>query len=217
MSALDEEADELVPFTATPNATGVDAAVTAARRVIDALILVGDHTAADLTRVAAQLNAVADQLEEHTPSAAERILTMWSGGYSRHSPATGTENALAPPLQLMVRPDRSIVGVTTLGLPYQGPPSHVHGGVAALLLDDALGVANAAAGAPGMTAHLSLRYRRPTPLFEPLTVSAHQESVDGRKIRTKGSIATADGTVCVQAEGLFIAMPHPRDIVLGNV
>jgi acyl-coenzyme A thioesterase PaaI-like protein len=217
MTAYAEEPDDLVPFTATPNATGVDAAVVAARRVIDALILAGDATAADLASVAEQLNAVADQIEEHTPPVGERIVSMWSDGYSRHSPATGTENALAPPLQLMMRPDRTIVGVTTLGLPYQGPPNCVHGGVAALLLDDALGVANAAAGAPGMTAHLSLRYRRPTPLFEPLTVSAHQESVDGRKIRTKGSIATADGTVCVEAEGLFIAMPHPRDIVLGTM
>jgi acyl-coenzyme A thioesterase PaaI-like protein len=121
---------------------------------------------------------------------------------------TGPENAIAPPLHLLARPDHSVVGVTTLGLQYQGPPGHIHGGISALLLDDALGVANFCAGAPGMTAMLTLRYRRPTPLFTPLTVTARQLSVDGRKIRTSGEI-TAHGEVCVEAEGLFIEMRRP--------
>ena len=56
-----------------------------------------------------------------------------------------------------------------------------------------------------MTAQLTLRYRKPTPLFTPLTVRAQQVSVDGRKIRAAGTIS-AHGEVCVEAEGLFIAM-----------
>lgn len=196
-------------FTPLPKNAGVDAAVTAARRVINALLHAGDNSAAEMGVVADQLNAVAAHLEEHAPPVAERMANMWAGeGFNRHNPVTGPENAIAPPLHLLAREDRSVHGETTLGLQYQGPPGHVHGGIAALLLDDALGVANFSAGAPGMTAQLTLRYRRPTPLFEPLTIDAHQVSVDGRKIRTTGTLS-ARGEVCVEAEGLFINVPIP--------
>ena len=206
MSAPAQTPADATDFTPLPNNAGVDAAVTAARRVIAALLHAGNNSPAEMGGVADRLNAVAEYVEHHAPPVAERMADMWAGeGFSRHNPVTGPENALAPPLHLKVRPDRSIVGVTTLGLQYQGPPGHVHGGIGALLLDDALGVANFAAGAPGMTAQLSLRYRRPTPLFSPLTVQARQIDVDGRKIRATGTIS-GNGEVCVEAEGLFIAM-----------
>jgi acyl-coenzyme A thioesterase PaaI-like protein len=87
----------------------------------------------------------------------------------------------------------------------------VHGGVSALLLDHALGVANGWAGTSGMTAELTLRYRRLAPLFQPLTLTARQVAVDGRKIRTEGSLS-AGGSTCVEAQGLFVAkhVPRPR-------
>ena len=202
---MTDEADA-VDFTPLPNNAGVDAAVTAARRVIAALLHAGNNSPAEMGGVADRLNAVAEYVEQHAPPVEERMADMWAGeGFSRHNPVTGPENALAPPLHMKALPDRSIVGVTTLGLQYQGPPGNVHGGIAALLLDDALGVSNFSAGAPGMTAQLSLRYLKPTPLFTPLTVRARQLSVDGRKIRTSGEIS-ANGEVCVEAEGLFIAM-----------
>lgn len=201
---------DAVDFTPLPNNAGVDAAVTAARRVIAALLHAGNNSPAEMGGVADRLNAVAEYVEQHAPPVEERMADMWAGeGFSRHNPVTGPENAIAPPLHLKMRPDRSIAGVTTLGLQYQGPPGNIHGGIAALLLDDALGVANFAAGAPGMTAQLTLRYRRPTPLFTPLTVEARQLDVDGRKIRAAGTIS-ARGEVCVEAEGLFIAMREER-------
>lgn len=197
----------------TPKADndGVDAAVTAARRVIEALLHTGNHTEAEMSEVAGRLNAVADHLVAHAPQHEERMVNMWAGeGVPRHDPVTGPENAIAPPLRLTGNPeDGSVSGVVTLDLPYQGPPGYVHGGISALLLDHTLGVANHWAGTPGMTAELTLRYRRPTPLFTPLTVTAKRESAAGRKIHTIGSI-TADGVPCVTAEALFIAKHPPR-------
>jgi len=203
-------APERPRLTAVPNNDGVDAAVAAARRVIAALLHAGGNTAAEMNDVARQLDAVADHLESHAPARAERMVDMWAGeGVTRHDPVTGPENALAPPLPLAGNADGSISGTTTLGMPYQGPPGFVHGGISALLLDHTLGVANHWAGPSGMTAQLTLRYHRTTPLFEPLTVTGRQVSVDGRKIRAEGSIA-AGGEVCVSAEGLFIAKHPPR-------
>ncbi|MEU8799326.1 PaaI family thioesterase [Spirillospora sp. NPDC048819] len=189
---------------------GVDAASAAARRVIDALVGSGDMTDADMADIADRLNAVADDLEETAPSRNDRLVNMWVGdGNTRHDPVTGPENPIAPPLEYVGVDSHTIEATTTLGLPYQGPPSSVHGGVSALLLDHTLGVANGWAGTSGMTAELTLRYHRLTPLFEPLTITARQISVDGRKIRTEGAIRTG-GEDCVTAEGLFIAKHPPR-------
>lgn len=205
-------AAERSPLTPQANNDGVDAAVAAARRVVAALLHAGDNTSAEMELVARQLNAVADHLEHHAPPREDRMIDMWAGeGVTRHDPVTGPENAIAPPLPLTGHEDGSISGTTTLGLPYQGPPGFVHGGISALLLDHTLGVANAWAGPSGMTAELTLRYHRTTPLFEPLTVTGRQVSVEGRKIRAEGAI-TARGEVCVSAQGLFIAkqLSRPR-------
>lgn len=189
---------------------GVDGAAAAARRVISALVRSGDISGADMGDIADRLNAVADDLESAAPPLRDRLVDMWRGdGNTRHDPATGPENPIAPPLTYVGTPDGAIESTVTLDLPYQGPPSCVHGGVSALMLDHTLGVANGWAGTSGMTAELTLRYRRLTPLFEPLTVTARQVSVDGRKIRTVGAIR-ANGQDCVTAEGLFIAKYPPR-------
>ncbi len=199
-------------ITSSPRALPVDRATAAVRRVMDALMRT-DHASAELDRVAAELDAVADHLDEHAGTIEQRLIEMWRGdGITRHDPVTGMENPIAPPLTLTGRADGSVDGVVILGLPYQGPPGYVHGGVAAQLLDHTFGVANGWAGSSGATAQLNVRYHRPTPLFVPLTVSARTESVSGSKINTAGDIRTADGTVCVSAEGLFIArmLPRPR-------
>lgn len=197
-------------LTAVPNNKGVDAAVAAARRVIETLLHAGDNSAAEMSEVADRLNAVADHLEDHVPTVQQRLVDMWAGeGVTRHDPVTGPENAIAPPLHLIGQEDGSIEARVTLGLAYQGPPGCVHGGVSALLLDHTLGVANHWAGDSGMTGTLTLRYHRPTPLFEELVISARQESVDGRKIRTLGTISVG-GEVCVSADGLFINTHLPR-------
>lgn len=194
-------------LTAAARPEGVDTAVAAARRVIASLLRAGGGTAVPMNEVAGTLNEVADRLDENAPPVAERMDHMWAGeGVSRHDPVTGSENAIAPPLPLTGRDDGAVHGVVTLGLPYQGPPGCVHGGVGALLLDHALGVANGWAGTPGMTAELTVRYHRTTPLFEPLTVLGRQVSVDGRKIRATGSIS-AGGRTRVSAEALFITEP----------
>jgi acyl-coenzyme A thioesterase PaaI-like protein len=200
-------------LTATPGNDGVDAAVAAARRVIASLLHTGGNSAAEMTDVARRLDEVADYLDQHAPGRQERLVDMWAGeGVTRHDPVTGPENAMAPPLRLYGLADGSVSGRVTLGMPYQGPPGCVHGGISALLLDHALGVANHwGPGPSGMTGTLTLRYHRTTPLFEELVVAARQVSTEGRKIHTSGTI-TAGGDVCVSADAVFVAkfVERPR-------
>lgn len=190
---------------------GLDSAAAATQRLIDSLIRHGDgpETALDLDALAARIHALSDEIDADAPPLETRMVEMWQQEWTKHDPVTGLQNPIAPPLTFTGLADGSVEAVVTLGIAYQGQPNCAHGGFASLMLDHAFGVANGWSGLSGMTAHLELDYRAPTPLFVPLTIRARQERVDGRKIWTSGSI-TAGDTLCVEAEALFIAGHLPR-------
>ena len=75
----------------------------------------------------------------------------------------GIRNPVAPPLVI----EQSDGGVYTdfhLGAAYEGPPGHVHGGVAALVLDHVLGAAASSQEKSRFTGTITLRYVRTTRL-----------------------------------------------------
>lgn len=188
---------------------GVDDAAELTRRLVAALIG-GDHDEALLDSVNARLGDLVAELEASAGSQQDRLRSMWiDADVGRYDPISGHENALAPPLLVEGNDDGSVSGTATLGLAYQGPPGHVHGGISALLLDHVLGMANHwGAGPSGMTGTLTLKYHAPTPLGTELTFTARQAEFSDRKTRTTGTISIGDpddgGTVCVSAEGIFI-------------
>jgi thioesterase superfamily protein len=126
------------------------------------------------------------------------------------NPVSGVGSPLAPPLQIR-RADGGVLAETTLGLPYEGPPSYVHGGMSALMMDQMLGAAAIAAGLWGMTARLELEYRRPVPLDTPLQLRAAVKESAGRKVVVTGTIALAEAPeqALVEARGVFVA-PRPE-------
>ena len=128
------------------------------------------------------------------------------------NPVTGAGSPLAPPL-VVRRDGDGVVGRATLGVAYEGPPSFVHGGMSALLMDQLLGSAAAAAGVWGMTAHLELDYRGPLPLERELVLRAGVAETAGRKSVITGTIALADAPdrILVEARGVFV-MPRPEKV-----
>ncbi len=136
----------------------------------------------------------------------------FAAGFRMHSPACGSGNPVAPPMEVGFS-DGVAVGTCTLGLRYEGPPSYAHGGVSALLLDQILGHANAFGGRPGMTVRLSVRYRAPVPLVTPLRVSGWVEQELGEQSTSKAVIATAEepDAPLVEAEGKFVT-PDPEQV-----
>ncbi|WP_246081530.1 PaaI family thioesterase [Nocardioides litoris] len=125
----------------------------------------------------------------------------------------GLRNPVAPPLRPVPDPDEP--GRVTcdfhLGAAYEGPPTLVHGGVLALVLDQVLGEAAGAGGRPGMTGTLTLTYRRPTPLGD-LRTEAWIERTEGHKTWARGHVVGPDG-VTVEAEGVFILPRWARALV----
>ena len=122
-----------------------------------------------------------------------------------YNPVSGVGSPLAPPLAIR-RVEGGVVAEAALGLPYEGPPSYVHGGMSALLMDQLLGSAAIAAGLWGMTARLELDYRRPVPLETPLLLRAAVTETAGRKVVIAGTIAlaAAPDQALVEARGVFV-------------
>lgn len=123
-----------------------------------------------------------------------------------YSPYTGALNPLSPPVRLEVvdvdgRPE--VHGSVSFRDTFNGPPSGVHGGVIAAVLDEALGMACLAVGRGGFTGTLTVRYRRPTPLNRLVTIRGWIERTEGRKTFAKGTFCDGD-TLLVSAEGVFI-------------
>ena len=120
------------------------------------------------------------------------------------SPAMGRSNPLASHVDLSVGDDKVVHGTVTLTEQYNGPPFDTcHGGIIALIYDDLIGMAAMVGAGGGMTASLKINYRKPTPLFRQLTLTAWLESHDGRKFIAKGEMH-CDGVLLTEAEGLFI-------------
>ncbi|NKY97762.1 PaaI family thioesterase [Nocardiopsis alborubida] len=121
---------------------------------------------------------------------------------------SGDTNPAAPPL-LLERTPEGLRGEVTLNTVYQGPPGLVHGGWIAALLDQAVGSVSAVETTPGLTAKLEVNYRRPTPLFTPLEVTAEVDRVEGRKVFVSGRIR-AHGEVTAEATALMIQVRMPE-------
>lgn len=114
----------------------------------------------------------------------------------------GLRNPVAPPLDVKTDPGGGVSADFHLGAAYEGPPGHVHGGVAAMILDHVLGAAAATPEKPRFTGTIALRYVRTTRLGN-LHVEARIDRTEGVKTYAVGHLADEDG-VTVEAEGVFI-------------
>ena len=121
----------------------------------------------------------------------------------------GIRNPIAPPVLVNQDASGKLWCDLHLGAAYEGPPGHVHGGVAALVLDHLLGEAAADPESPRLTGTISFRYVRATRLGR-LHAEAATTRVDGVKTFATGHLADEQG-VTVEAEGVFILPRWARD------
>jgi uncharacterized protein (TIGR00369 family) len=129
-----------------------------------------------------------------------------------YSPVYGPGNPVAPPLVATDSADGRATGRVTLGKTHEGPPGLVHGGVVATLMDHVLARAVRAGGRGGLTATLTVTYRRPVQLGVPLVATAAMGEVDGRRTTAHARLVAEDdpGTTLAEAEGLFVALRPER-------
>ena len=99
-----------------------------------------------------------------------------------------------------------LIAVFTPGPQHKGPPGMLHGGVAALCLDECMAaLGHALDRIHTVTGTLNLKYRKPIPLDgRAVRVESWRDSDGRRATKVHGRIVTADGVVAVEATGLFI-------------
>ena len=91
---------------------------------------------------------------------------------------------------------------------YQSWQGVVHGGMVALLLDEAAGWAAWHAGHPGMTGRLEIRYRLPLKVGERIRVTGRVAEVRRTLVRTSSMIERlSDGAVVAEATATIVEVP----------
>lgn len=185
------------------------------RRLADATRAVMRHLVSstasndDLEAAAAAVTAAAEQLDASTKGrsyfgVAEGSLLSENREFIDYSPLTGLLNPLAPPMHIWREGD-AVLASATFGPQYEGPPGCVHGGFVAAAFDEILGVTQSLTGRAGMTAHLAVDYRSPTPLHRELRFAGRVDRTEGRKIYTTATLHDGD-RLCAEAMGLFVSM-----------
>ena len=101
--------------------------------------------------------------------------------------------------------DFSVRSSLVIPQPFQGWRDVVHGGIVALVLDEAMAYAAGARGQIGMTAELKLRFRHAVPIGAPLEVRGSMLWQRRNVLGVEASISDASGLLLASAEGSFVS------------
>jgi acyl-coenzyme A thioesterase PaaI-like protein len=207
-----EEGTELVDSRLARQVTDPD---DVRRRLADATRVVIRHLVsssapdADLEEAAAAVAQAAALLDGGTKEreyfgVAEGSLISEQREFIDYSPFMGLLNPMAPPMTIW-RDGDQVLASATFGPQYEGPPGCVHGGFVAAAFDEVLGVTQSLTGRAGMTAHLAVDYRSPTPLHRELRFAGRVDRTEGRKIIATATLHVGE-RLCAEATGLFVSM-----------
>jgi uncharacterized protein (TIGR00369 family) len=99
---------------------------------------------------------------------------------------------------------RKIVGRFVLGPRYQGGGGMAHGGIIAVLLDEAMGKVCRFRESRAVTAQLTVDYLKPIDVEQEILVEACEEQQSGRNLFQVGEIRNAAGEVLARAKARFV-------------
>jgi uncharacterized protein (TIGR00369 family) len=101
---------------------------------------------------------------------------------------------------------RKIVGRFVLGSRYQGGGGMAHGGIIALLLDEAMGKVCRFRDARAVTAQLTVDFIKPIDVEKEIVVEAFEETQSGRNLFQVGEIRNAAGEVLARGKARFVVL-----------
>ena len=104
---------------------------------------------------------------------------------------------------------RRATGKFVLGTRYGGGAGFAHGGVIAILLDEAMGKISKLSDERAVTAELNIEYRKPVPVDAEIVVSGWQEEEKGRNRFRVGEIHDAQGNLLARGRGRFVVVGQP--------
>ena len=191
------------------------------RRLVDSVLTTFDASDADVDAAATTADALVERLLASDRAGRDGRRARPPAGpeppsrpgrlhedFVPRSPLVGPLHPGAPPFDWEFR-DGEVIARGVFTAAYEGPPGYVHGGYVALAFDEVLGIANVASGYGGLTGRLTVRYRRPTPLYTELRFVARVARAEGRRLSTVGSVFDGD-TLTAEADGLFVLLGADR-------
>jgi len=116
----------------------------------------------------------------------------------------GAANATGLQLEFLLDEDGAVVCLSTIPDRFEGPPSVVHGGIVATLLDETMSKSLRARGLTAMTRQMEVDYLRPVHSAAPLRLEGRLVRSEGRKHWAEARIFNERGRVLAEAKGLFI-------------
>jgi uncharacterized protein (TIGR00369 family) len=100
---------------------------------------------------------------------------------------------------------RAVLARVELAPEYQGWRGIAHGGIVMALLDEAMAHAAGFAGHRGVTAAVSVRFRKPVPLEQPIEVQGRVTWQRRNVLGVEARIVDSSGAVLAQAQGSFVS------------
>jgi uncharacterized protein (TIGR00369 family) len=101
---------------------------------------------------------------------------------------------------------RRIVGRFVLGSRYQGGGGMAHGGIIAMLLDEAMGKVCRFRNARAVTAELTVEYLKPVSVDQEIVVEAFETEQKGRNLFQAGEIRNAAGEILARGRARFVVL-----------
>jgi uncharacterized protein (TIGR00369 family) len=129
------------------------------------------------------------------------------------NPCFGCGGANPRGMQLAFEQDdarQRIVGRFRLGEEYQGGSGFLHGGIIALLLDEAMGKAARFHAAHAVTAELRVEYKKPIRANTDIVVEGFVTRRDGRQLYHEGEIRNEAGDLLARGKGRFVIIDRKK-------
>jgi uncharacterized protein (TIGR00369 family) len=129
------------------------------------------------------------------------------------NPCFGCGGANARGMRLAFEQDdarRRIVGRFRLGAEYEGGSGYLHGGIIAVLLDEAMGKACRFHGEHAVTADLRVEFLRPIRVDQEIVVEGFVGRREGRQLYHEGEIRDAGGDLLARGYGRFVVVDRER-------
>lgn len=101
-------------------------------------------------------------------------------------------------------------GNFVLGPNYAGGAGFAHGGIIAVLLDEAMGKLSKLTDERAVTAELSIEYKKPVPVDAEIVVAGWQEEEKGRNRFRIGEIRDVQGNLLARGRGRFVVVGENR-------
>ena len=102
--------------------------------------------------------------------------------------------------------NRRIMGRFVLGDRYQGGGGFAHGGIIALLLDEAMGKVCRFRDVRAVTAELTVEYLKPVKVENEIVVEGRESEMQGRNLFMTGEIRNESGDVLARGKGRFVVI-----------